>query len=79
MSKKEQKAKDDAEFEAMMAELETGKKDKLQAIAPVISEENEDEDTEEEGSNDTGDDTPSEPTAEGSDETTQEPTESSDE
>ncbi|MDA7525415.1 DNA gyrase subunit A, partial [Verrucomicrobia bacterium] len=59
--------------------VETGKKDKLQAIAPVISEENDDEDTEEEGSNDTGDDTPSEPTAEGSDEATQEPTESSDE
>jgi len=59
--------------------VETGKKDKLQAIAPVISEENDDEDTEEEGSNDTGDDTPSEPAAEGSDGATQEPTDSSDE
>ena len=59
--------------------VETGKKDKLQAIAPVISDENEDENPEEEGTEENGNDTPSEPTAEGSNEESQEPEESTEE
>ena len=59
--------------------VETGKKDKLQAIAPVISEENVDEESEEEGTEENGSDTQSEPTAENSNEETQESEESSEE